>query len=356
MKYFLYLLTITFVLGCSEGSGTQDLNSVTPLGAVDTNTTTTEECTPNSIVGTYRSSYTTTDVSFDGNKLVLAHTNGIDILDITDKHEPVFLGSMTLQDDVNKAKIKGSLVFAYLANVALNDLSIKVINISNVKNPTIVSTIAYDILYGDIHVESNFIHFGGEVNASKGRYYIYDFSDQFDPQEAAVLDLSILGDPNTFNLALGSFVQKENHLYAQSNYPGSVNNIYVIDITDRTTPVERFNISSVMSYLTGSDTHIFAGGKDRLKGYTIDSQAYLVEANNTTAGSEEYNHITAIGNNVYSFGRLNGEISITDFSNITTPILTEEKIYVHTGENMVSDERYLYVADGAGLKIIDTCR
>jgi len=355
MRHYLYLLTLIFILGCSEGPGTQDLDTITPLGILETNTT-TEECIPNTVVGTYHSNYTTTDLSFDGNKLVLAHTNGIDIVDITNRHEPIFLGSMSLQDSIDKAKIKGDLVFAYLSDIVLSGLSIKVINISNVENPTTVSTIAYDVVYGDIHVESDFIHFGGEVNASKGRYYIYDISDQFNPHEAAVLDLSVLGDSNTFNLALGSFVQKENLLYAQSNYLGSVNNIYVIDITERSSPVEVKTIGSEMSYLTSNNSHIFAGGEKKLKSYTIDSQTYLTEENNTVEGPDNYNHITAIGNNVYSFGRLNGEISITDFSDITAPTQEEEKIYVHASGNMVSDERYLYIADGAGLKIIDTCQ
>ncbi len=352
MRYFLYMVLVVFLLGCAEGNGTQDIDTVSALGD---KSEFVEECIPNTIVGSYNSRYTTTDVSLDGTNLVLAHANGIDILDITNKSEPTLQGSMTIQDSITKAKIRGKLVFAYLANEKLNDLSIKVINISNVANPTEVSTIPVRVVYEDIHVDGDYIHFGGEINATTGRYYIYDVSDQFNPVEAASLDLSVLGDPNTFYLALRSFVQQGNLLYAQNYNALSINNIYVIDITDRQNPVELSDIASGQYYLCMNGEHIFAGGDGQLKSYYLAQPDYIYSAGETNA-TEDYHHITSIDDTVYSFGKLSGEISMTDFSDLNASVSLEEKIYVHDNGNMVNDGRYLYVADGAGLKIIDTCQ
>ena len=348
MRYFLYVTVMMFLLGCSDGTGTQDINTISALGEKNE---VVEECTPNVVVGSYfRDS--TTDVSIDGNKAVIAHSNGIDIIDITDKHDPVLLGSMVIQGAINKAKIKGNLVFTYYANEAIGNLSMKVINISNVSNPMTVATIPYDIIFQDAYIESNFIHFGGEINGSISRYYSYDFSDQFNPVIAASLDLNSSADLNTTPVALGSFVQEGDMLYAQSVQ----SSLYVIDIADRNNPVELISLLTGASYLAKNGNTIFAGGEKQLKSYYIDMPDYLYEAGKIENNTTDFLHIANVGSNVYSFGKLDGEISISDFSDIFFPIETDEKAYVYASENMVSDDRYLYVADNLGLKIIDTCR
>ncbi len=355
MRYLFYTALISILLGCSEGSGEQDINTISPLGENIETPEVLEKCIPNAIVGTYFSNSSSSDVSIDGDTLVLAYSNGIDIIDITDKSSPQFKGTMQLNSSINKAKIKGDLVFTYLSDQASPSQQLNVINIANIDNPSIVSNIDYFIIFQDIFIESNYIHFGADLNESKGRYYIYDFSDPFELTQSSAIDLSAIGDPGVFNLSLGSFVKEDNLLYAQSYFEGSSTGLYLLDISDREAPIEVNSTISDKRYLTHSSSTLYAGGDDQLDIYDINSAPIIKSLGSSADKVSDYYSIALVGDTLYSFGKLTGEISLTDVSNRAAPKLQDEKIYVHESSAMVSDSRYLYVADGAGLKIIDTC-
>jgi len=346
MKNFIFMILFSvFMLGltaCSGGSSGDGTVSI---------------CTSNSIVGTFNTDEATLDVSIDGNTTVVAlGSRGVGIFDTSRKNRPELLIKLDQDAIVYSAKVHDNHMYMYLKSDSTYYL--RIVDISDVFNPKKKSDIPFVnisittklIKSNWIEFEGDFIHLVGTITAVTGNYHIIDVSDKADP----VIESSM-----TIEEGCGGVNGIINEIKIKDDlaYIGSYKGIDVIDFSDRENPdlvSETLSGCTYKSFDMSGDVLYSAVGYS-LYSYDIAKATELPGLGNITSTSTKYILVSEINGTAYTLG-LNGEISISDVSKPDDMKDTSQDIFVNPNAyRIVDDNGYIYVADEAGLKIIDTC-
>jgi len=320
-------------------------------------------CTPDTVIAIFNTDEAVLDLSVEGNTTVVAlGSSGIGIFDTTQKNRPELL---TKIDDINgiqntevySVRLHDDYLYVYLKDQIDFTYYLRIIDISNVLNPLFKSEIPFLGVVGNtdamktswIGFEHDFIHLIGTITGITGNYHIIDLSDKAHP--AIVYSMSIDG------LCGGINVVNEIMLKDKLAYIGSYKGIDIVDFTDRSAPVllsTTLNGCSYKSFDINADTLYTATGYE-IYAYDISDPTAVVHQDHLTALTKKHILVSEVNATAYTLG-LNGEVSILDVSQPNDMKDTDEDIFVNAHTYRILDDRgYIYVADEAGLKIIDSC-
>lgn len=352
MKHFILssvLILIIFTLTACEGGPSGDVN-----GTV---------CTSNTIIADFNTDEAALDVSVEGNTTVVAlGTAGVAIFNTERKNRPDLLIKVDeiegIEDTtVYSARIHDKHLYLYLKDKDTSNY-IRIVDISDPFLPVTRSEIALNQIFTRntliqsnwIAFEGNFIHvLGTGVLGNPGNYHIINVSDKSDPQWMSSLNINGDGTCLSTN-ALNEIIIKGTLAYI-----GSFKGMDIIDFSDRDNPAllaeEVLNDCTYKSIDLDSET-LFAATGSTLYTYELDDIDTPLDS---MSAAMKYILISQIDDTAYTLG-YNGEISISDVSKPEDIRDTGNDIFVNAiTYRIVDDEGYIYIADEAGLKIIDTC-
>lgn len=345
MQKSLFLILSIFMIcgfnGCDGGTGS---------GTV---------CTSNTIVGIYNTGEAALDVSVEGNRTVLAlGSAGIGVFDTTDKNRPLLVSRLYQSAYVYSARIHDTYIYAYLKKDTDGMYYLRIIDISDLTHPVTrydmlmdkIETNIYEMKSNWIAFEGEYVHLLGQINAEGGDYHILDVSDKTNPLLLSSTDID--GFCGTLS-AVNELVIRD-----ELAYIGSYKGLDIIDFSDRNNPVSLSDIQTPVgcyykSFELSGDL-LYSAGRSEFYSFDVadpENPAYI----SSISSAMKYILVSEINGTAYSLG-INGEISILDVSDPNRLIDTDKDINVNTiSYRIVDDTGYLYVADYAGLKIIDTC-
>ncbi len=348
MQKFLFLVLSTLMMfgfsacdGGSDGTGT---------GTV---------CTSNTIVGTYTTGKAALDVSVEGDRAVIAlGSSGIGVFDVTERNRPRLISTLFQSAQVYSARIHDKYIYAYLKKDADEKYYLRIIDISDLDHPVTRYDMPMDKVETNINTmkskwiafEGDYVHLLGQISGEGGDYHILDVSDKSNPLLLSSMDID----------GLCGLLSVVNELVIRDDlaYIGSYKGLDIIDFSDRSNPVSLTDMQTPVgcyykSFELNDDVLYIAGG---LSLYTYDiadpeNPSYI----SAIGSSMKYILVSEINATAYTLG-LNGEISIVDVTDPDRLVDTDKDIYVNPISYRIVDDRgYVYVADEAGLKIIDTC-
>jgi len=228
---------------------------------------------------------------------VMGLVNGATFIDVTDPYNPFEVGRISGSNSIWR-DIKYWNEHVYIGTEA-ND-GIKIVDVSNLDNPTLVNTISDVDNSHNIHIDADgFLYL---VGADTYDIWIYDLSSPATPELVGTWSGEYLHDIEVYN----------NKIYGAAIYSGY---FYIIDVSDKSNP------QTLISYDTGGgyvSTHDCA--------ITSDEQ-FLITSDETTGG-----HIKIF--------------DISDYSNIN---------YISsysTPENETHTSHNVYIQESTGLMII----
>ncbi len=343
------LLTIIFTLTACEGGPSGDVN-----GTI---------CTSNTIIADFNTDEAALDVSVEGNTTVVAlGTSGVAIFDTTRENRPELLIKVDAIEGIEEttvysARIHNKHLYLYLKDKDTRNY-IRIVDISDPFFPVTRSEIALNQIFTrNTLIQSNWIAFEGDfihvlgtgILGNPGNYHIINVSDRSDPQWVSSLDIN--GD----GTCLSTNAINEIRIKGTLAYIGSFKGIDVIDFSDRDHPdslaEEVLNDCTYKSIDLNNET-LYAATGSTLYTYALDDIDTPLDSISTAM---KYILISQIDDTAYTLG-FNGEISISDVSKPEDIRDTGNDIFVNANTyRIIDDEGYIYVADEAGLKIIDTC-
>jgi len=267
-------------------------------------------------------------VTIVGNYAYVADQGGgLKIIDISNKTDPTIIGNIMNLGVVQRVAVVGN--YAYVTDY-LNGL--KIVDISNKASPALIGSIKTMVAY-DVAVVDNYAYVADQGDGLK----IIDISNKTSP--------TLIGSVKTQN-AYGIFVD-DNYAYI-ADWGGGLK---IIDINNKTNPyiIGSTAIQEGALGITVVDNYAYVAGlcggliiidvsnirKPTLLGSISTSQAY---------------DVAVVGNYAY-VADINSGLEIIDISNKTKPILAGSAAMTSVRSLTVFDN-YVYVANSAsGLKI-----
>jgi len=346
MKY-ITMLTIALALSitaCGGGGGSDD--------AV------VRVCASNTIIGTYNTNGVAQDISVDGNLAVVAEGNiGVAVFDVTNRNSPILLADVDANGEVLSARLHNNNIYAYVLNNLDSKTYLVIVDISNILSPIIKASIPLSIQIESVNTiktqwiefDNNYIHVLTYEPANVVKYNIYDITDTSNPISTGSLTVNGLcgGVAKLYSVKVKNDVA----------YIGSYKGLHMVNVSDRSNPVLISEVLFAGCYENNIDISgdiLYAAGGSYLKSYNI-ADPNSVYSLDDLSESNKFRVVSEIKGTAYGLGD-NGEISIIDVSNPSAIRDTNDDIFVYESKMIIDDEIYLYVADSAGLKIVDTCK
>lgn len=343
---FLLLLTLmTLLFSACEGGPSGD-------GTVTI-------CTSNTIIGIYNTDEAARDISVEGDRAVVAMgSSGISVFDVTQKSNPVLLSRLYQSAYVYSARIHDKHIYTYLKKDTDAMYYLRIIDISDLDHPVTrydmamdkIETNIYEMKSNWIAFEGEYVHLLGQITGEGGDYHILDVSDKTNPLLLSSMDIN--GVCGTISV-IHELVIRDTLAYI-----GSYKGLDIIDFSDRGNPVSLSDTQTPVgcyykSFELNGDI-LYSGGGSNLYAFDIadpENPAYI----SSVYSENKYILVSEINGTAYALGT-NGEISIVDVSDPSRLMDTTKDIDINTlSYRIVDDTGYVYAADNAGLKIIDTC-
>lgn len=357
----------------TENNGLQVINVTNPFSPVQS--------------GAYESPNSVTKLEVINNLIyAAAEENGLRIIDSSNPNMPFEIGNYQLPEEVRKladdydpAYITGIAIEANQAYLAIKDIGIQVVEISNPSSPIGTTFYPLENSINDIVIDDNFAYISTEYNGIETSNSLSDLSNRFDwyNMPYSFVDVAVgdkytyllsnnglltvdFSEPSIFNQvdfykidanSLNSLVVDKNYVYIASNY-----GLKVIGLSDTGIPNkdQYSNLGGVnLEEIIIDGNYVYAASS---KGLTvIDITNPLQPSLIGTLKTENWTyHLTKIGNYIYLNVDDEG-IRIIDITNPRAPFKVNAYTSV-SGYNskIITIGSYAYVAAGSGgLRILD---
>jgi len=350
-------------------------------------------------VGQYNTPGCAYDIDFYGNYALLAdqynsdvgvqpsiaHQGGLQIIDISDPTNPIFVSSINTTTGSYAEGVKVIGHYVYVASIgSANNGFLDIYDISNISSPQLVNSISkpYAFRWRAGIVDGNYLYTAADRPADNSGLHIFNISDPANPIEVG----SYVGGLNAY----APVSKVGNYVYL----PGRYNGVYIIDVSNVANPVlaatvdtagraQNVVVSGDYGYVAdGSDgliifnvnTHVIIGSYDTPgEAFDVDlysGYAYVVDQTsiqvinisdpvNPTLTKEvksllfgDCRGVAASGN--YAYVAHSNGLTIYDPSNPYTPYVVGGVYLSSPAYGVAVSGNYAYVADGAGgLQIID---
>jgi len=277
-------------------------------------------------------------IDISGSYAYLAGEEGLNIVDINDKENPILLSTFNLQGPGNDIKVIGNIAY-----IAAGKYGLHIVDIYDQSNPSLLNSYYTGGVVNDLIFNQNFLYIADGDEGLK----ILDVSIPEDP--ILVSSLGGLGDVTGVDLDGDLLIMANDeavHIINVINKiePVLLNSISIFASGERY-PVRDLSVRDGFAYLAGvyqsgyivldyRDTNLLSFAADRsASGYTL-SDAKLEGKYAIFSGSED---------------RFSSRTLIVDVSDPETPLYLDA-INVR-GESLVVDSRYFYVVTINGLNI-----
>lgn len=300
----------------------------------------TSSARPVPAVGNYDSPGNVGKVTVSGSYAYLADgTNGLVILDVFSKSNPVFVGSYDTVGEAKSVAVSGQ--YAYVADGSSQ--RIVILNILNPANPVHVINLSHATAtaINDVFVSGSFLYLVSGNGASNSRLYIWDISDPVNPQSR------------------GSYIAAAtiNSVFVSGSYAyiaESTSGLRILNISNPSTP------SHVGLYDTpGNANGVFVAGTTA---YVADGNSglKLIDVTNpaipTLLGSYDTEGdalgVHVVGDNAYVADMVG--VRIVNVSNPAAPFLAATQPLSGSISGVMVNNGYLYISRGIqGVTIAD---
>jgi hypothetical protein len=286
-------------------------------------------------IGSYVSNYTMWNFKISGNYAYLATSGGLLVIDVSNPTLPSLLCHRSSWGQVADIDISDTL--ACITAGQLEPTSVKILNIADPSNPTLVAT------YSDIY--PRYLSQSGDIVCYIGYagtlFNVLDISDPTSPQYLGGLD--IYGFPED--------------IYISGQYAFIANcdgGLYIIDISNRESPIiaAHFDSFSGVEGVYAIGNYIYAVDLIfdlQIIDITDPYNANIVGSCSILGHSQS---VFVNGNRAY-VATIDSGLSMIDISSPTNPLEIEHyNYYGYNGESILVDDNYIYYVGGNEFHIL----